>query len=333
MSADASPSTRLFLLRHGQSIPNTTGTVVSKLPAGGTAAAGLTPLGITQSMNAAAALLARLAPATTVSPSMEPPPVVYLRVVASPFSRTVDTAVALARGLLGVAGGGGAPRGDAVGGSGGGAANGVDANDGGGGGGGGGGSDSGGDVANGGDTGPAAHPWPDGEGVHVTLRLDGCLVERDFGEHDGACPAAAAYARVWAADAAECSGDGGTAPAVSDGGGVGVEPAPTVAARMVAATAAAVAQAWPPHPAEAGEGVCGGRGAGACGDARPPLRAVVMVGHGDPLQILATAWGGADPRRHRAAVTHLGNAELRELPLRAMEAADVKGSDAAAAPV
>lgn len=46
----------------------------------------------------------------------------------------------------------------------------------------------------------------------------------------------------------------------------------------------------------------------------PPLRAVVVVGHGDPLQIFATAWGGAPPATHRSAVAHLSNAELRELP-------------------
>ncbi|GAB0495692.1 hypothetical protein MMPV_006997 [Pyropia vietnamensis] len=428
------PPPRLFLLRHGQSLPNVAGRVVSRLPAGAAADAGLTATGVRQSRAAAGRLLAALWPAdadvgsalapspapnaeaaaaassastrgspppptppSTPPPTLSAPPLprVHIRVVASPFSRTIETAVELARGLLGVppaggdvlppplpppptaadagnTSGGGATRcgkgagdveraaaatcnsvgGDGV--NGGIVFRGHDMDGGGvgsdGGGvgsdGGGVGSDGGGVGSDGGGVGEgdrkevvdrnggggSGHGWRHGEGVTVTIRADGWLVERDFGVHEGACPAAAAYAAVWTADAASAAagegldqeGGGG-----GEGGGgsamKGVEAPAAVAARMRAAVVAAMTDAWPPTSRDAGKdrGVGGGGGQGGdgrhndcAGDGGDGVAGGSCGGDGGgwlELAILATAWGGAPPASHRSAVAHLGNAELREL--------------------
>ncbi len=44
-------------------------------------------------------------------------------------------------------------------------------------------------------------------------------------------------------------------------------------------------------------------------------RDILLVSHGDPLQILQTAFMRADPRKHRVIVPPLQNAELRSLEL------------------
>lgn len=104
-------------------------------------------------------------------------------------------------------------------------------------------------------------------------RIDQRLRERFFGSHDEG--PASAYDLVWAFD-----GDGRD----PDGG---VEPVRAVAARVRAALADADALA-----------------------ADGPD--VVLVAHGDVLQIALAIGEGMDPYTHRE-VPHLGNAELRHL--------------------
>ncbi|GAB4095068.1 histidine phosphatase family protein [Brachybacterium horti] len=104
-------------------------------------------------------------------------------------------------------------------------------------------------------------------------RIDARLRERDFGRFDEG--PASAYDGIWAADAAGRSGEHG------------VEPVASVARRVGAVLAEA--------DALAADG-----------------RSVVLVAHGDVLQIALAIGEGRDPHEHRE-VPHLGNAELREL--------------------
>ena len=104
-------------------------------------------------------------------------------------------------------------------------------------------------------------------------RIDARLRERDFGPFDEG--PASAYDGIWAADAAGRSGEHG------------VEPVASVARRVGAVLAEA--------DALAADG-----------------RSVVLVAHGDVLQIALALGEGRDPHEHRE-VPHLGNAELREL--------------------
>jgi broad specificity phosphatase PhoE len=101
------------------------------------------------------------------------------------------------------------------------------------------------------------------------------LRERYFGEFDGS--PVASYARVWAADEA------GAGDAVS-----GVEPAAAVLARA-AGLVAELEQAYRD-------------------------RDILLVSHGDTLQILQAGFAGLDPSRHRT-VPHLETAEIRRLRL------------------
>jgi broad specificity phosphatase PhoE len=101
------------------------------------------------------------------------------------------------------------------------------------------------------------------------------LRERYFGQWDGS--AAVNYARVWAADE--------TDPGHADGD---VEPAAAVLDR----TTAFIARLERRH-----------RG-----------RDILLVSHGDTLQILQAGFAGVDPSRHRS-LPHLATAEIRRLRL------------------
>jgi broad specificity phosphatase PhoE len=101
------------------------------------------------------------------------------------------------------------------------------------------------------------------------------LRERYFGDFDGS--PVASYARVWAADEAG-AGDAGS----------GVEPAAAVLART-AGLVAELEQAYRD-------------------------RDILLVSHGDTLQILQAGFAGLDPSRHRT-VPHLETAEIRRLRL------------------
>lgn len=114
-------------------------------------------------------------------------------------------------------------------------------------------------------------------------RIDQRLRERSFGRHDEG--PADAYEQVWGIDR-----DRGTHQD-------GVEQVAAVAARVLAVLREA--------------------------DELTPDAPVVLVAHGDVLQIALTLAAGADPHDHREQ-PHLGNAELRLLgPARGMPASDV----------
>jgi probable phosphoglycerate mutase len=106
------------------------------------------------------------------------------------------------------------------------------------------------------------------------------LRERYFGAFDGG--PVTGYARIWAADEA------GGRQAGDDQGGNGVEPAAAVLARAAG------------YVAELERGYSG--------------RAILLVSHGDTLQILQAGFAGLDPARHRT-VPHLEVAEIRPLRL------------------
>lgn len=108
------------------------------------------------------------------------------------------------------------------------------------------------------------------------VRIDQRLRERRFGIHDEGL--ASAYETVWEADRARRTPEGD------------VEPVPAVAARVDAAIADAA------------------RAAASSSTAAQ----VVLVAHGDILQIALALGEGQDPHDHRE-VPHLGNAELRRL--------------------
>ena len=103
-------------------------------------------------------------------------------------------------------------------------------------------------------------------------QVDPRLRERVFGEHEEG--PATAYEQVWARDRDRADHPDG------------VEPVREVAARVLAALEAA--------------------------DALAEQAPVVLVAHGDVLQIALALTAGRDPHDHRE-VPHLGNAELREL--------------------
>lgn len=123
--------------------------------------------------------------------------------------------------------------------------------------------------------------------------IDERLRERSFGAHDEG--PATAYEIVWARDRDRT-------PQTHE-----VEEVGGVAARVLAALRDADALA-------AGRGSVDGlaavasAGAEGAADARP----VVLVAHGDVLQIALALGEGRDPHEHRE-VPHLGNAELRRL--------------------
>lgn len=127
-------------------------------------------------------------------------------------------------------------------------------------------------------------------------RIDQRLRERSFGQHDEG--PAGAYEQVWAVDR-----ERGTHRDE-------VEQVSAVAARVLEALADA--------------------------DDLAADAPVVLVAHGDVLQIALTLAAGADPHDHRAQ-PHLGNAELRLLgpardwPLREHSAADLPAADLSAA--
>jgi probable phosphoglycerate mutase len=106
----------------------------------------------------------------------------------------------------------------------------------------------------------------------ATPRVDVRLRERSFGEHEEG--PATAYAQVWARDRARSAHPDG------------VEPVGEVAARVAEALAEA--------------------------DELARTAPVVLVAHGDVLQIALALGAGQDPHDHRE-VPHLGNAELRAL--------------------
>jgi glucosyl-3-phosphoglycerate phosphatase len=105
--------------------------------------------------------------------------------------------------------------------------------------------------------------------------IDAALRERCFGQWEGS--AAANYARVWAADE--------TDPAHPDGD---VEPAAAVLDRVTALVARL--------------------------ERRHRGRDILLVSHGDTLQILQAGFSGVDPSRHRS-LPHLVTAEIRQLRL------------------
>jgi glucosyl-3-phosphoglycerate phosphatase len=105
--------------------------------------------------------------------------------------------------------------------------------------------------------------------------LAAALRERCFGDWEGS--ATDNYARVWAADEAD--------PGHADGD---VEPAAAVLDRATAF----IVQLERRH-----------RG-----------RDILLVSHGDTLQILQAGFSGVDPSRHRG-LPHLGTAEIRQLRL------------------
>jgi glucosyl-3-phosphoglycerate phosphatase len=102
------------------------------------------------------------------------------------------------------------------------------------------------------------------------------LRERSFGHWEGS--ATVNYERVWAADE--------TDPGHADGD---VEPAAAVLDRATAF----IAQL----------------------ERRHRERDILLVSHGDPLQILQAGLSGVDPSRHRS-LPHLATAEIRRLCLR-----------------
>jgi probable phosphoglycerate mutase len=117
------------------------------------------------------------------------------------------------------------------------------------------------------------------------------LRERYFGECDG-CPVAC-YARVWAADEAgggAVAGDPVAGHPVTGHPVAGVERAAAVLERA----AALVADLERSHRD----------------------RDILLVSHGDTLQILQAGFSGLDPSRHRS-VRHLETAEIRRLELTA----------------
>jgi probable phosphoglycerate mutase len=116
------------------------------------------------------------------------------------------------------------------------------------------------------------------------------LRERYFGAFDGG--PVTGYARVWAADEAGGRQAGGDQGSGDQGGGdqdgSGVEPAAAVLARAAG------------FVADLERGYCG--------------RDILLVSHGDTLQILQAGFAGLDPARHRT-VPHLEVAEIRPLHL------------------
>ena len=102
------------------------------------------------------------------------------------------------------------------------------------------------------------------------------LRERCFGHWEGS--ATGNYARIWAADE--------TDPGHTDGN---VEPAAAVLDRATAF----IAQLERQHHG----------------------RDILLVSHGDTLQILQAGFSGVDPSRHRS-LPHLATAEIRQLHLR-----------------
>lgn len=111
------------------------------------------------------------------------------------------------------------------------------------------------------------------------------LRERCFGDLEGT--ATGNYARVWAADEAG-TGDAGTGNTGDGDAGAGVEPAAAVLDRATALVADL--------------------------ERRYAGRDILLVSHGDTLQILQAGFLLMDPAAHRR-LPHLGTAEIRALRL------------------
>jgi probable phosphoglycerate mutase len=112
------------------------------------------------------------------------------------------------------------------------------------------------------------------------VALTDALRERSFGELEGS--AVGNYGRVWAADEATADGTG------TGSASLGVEAAAAVLDRATALVAGL--------------------------ERRYSGRDVLLVSHGDTLQILQAGFLRLDPSRHRR-VPHLETAEIRELHL------------------
>jgi broad specificity phosphatase PhoE len=120
------------------------------------------------------------------------------------------------------------------------------------------------------------------------------LRERYFGDFDGG--PVAGYARIWAADEAARPQAGGPDAGSPQAGG----PAAGGSADSGVETAAAVL--------DRAAGLVAGLERGYSG------RDILLVSHGDTLQILQAGFAGIDPSRHRT-VPHLEVAEIRRLHL------------------
>ncbi|CAM9107035.1 unnamed protein product, partial [Phaeothamnion confervicola] len=143
--------------------------------------------------------------------------------------------------------------------------------------------------------------------IGCEMRVDNDLRERWFGSLEGHLNDR--YAEVWAEDARNAA----AAPH-------GAESSAAVAARMAASLRRARKETELRQRHYSGEGLPFAAGPAA----------LVLVSHGDALQILQCALAGADLRDHRR-LPHLGNAEVRKLRLAVpgREEAAVTGAGAA----
>jgi probable phosphoglycerate mutase len=112
------------------------------------------------------------------------------------------------------------------------------------------------------------------------------LRERSFGDLEG--DTVASYARVWEADEAGEAGEANKADQEGAGHPLGVEPAAAVLDRVTALVADL--------------------------ERRHAGRDILLVSHGDTLQILEAGFLRLDPSRHRR-LAPLATAEIRELRL------------------
>jgi probable phosphoglycerate mutase len=112
------------------------------------------------------------------------------------------------------------------------------------------------------------------------------LRERSFGDLEG--DTVASYARVWEADEADEAGEANKADQEGAGHPLGVEPAAAVLDRVTALVADL--------------------------ERRHAGRDILLVSHGDTLQILEAGFLRLDPSRHRR-LSPLATAEIRELRL------------------
>jgi probable phosphoglycerate mutase len=112
------------------------------------------------------------------------------------------------------------------------------------------------------------------------------LRERSFGDLEG--DTVASYARVWEADEADEAGEANKADQEGAGHPLGVEPAAAVLDRVTALVADL--------------------------ERRHAGRDILLVSHGDTLQILEAGFLRLDPSRHRR-LAPLATAEIRELRL------------------
>ena len=116
--------------------------------------------------------------------------------------------------------------------------------------------------------------------------VTGALRERSFGDLEG--DTVASYAKVWEADEAGEAGEANKADQAGAGHPHGVEPAAAVLDRVTALVADL--------------------------ERRHAGRDILLVSHGDTLQILEAGFLRLDPSRHRR-LSPLATAEIRELRL------------------